>query len=63
MPRRYGIKTSSLVDTFGRKSIKGGSAKRTTLYAKDDGEEPVQVLKSLCLNPLARANPETNMMW
>lgn len=63
MPRRYGIKASSLVDTFGRKSIKGGNAKRTTLYAKDDGEEPVQVLKSLCLNPLARANPETHMMW
>lgn len=63
MPRRYGIKASSLVDTFGRKSIKGGNTKRTTLYAKDDGEEPVQVLKSLCLNPLARANPETNMMW
>lgn len=62
MPRRYGIKASSLVDTFGRKSIKG-SAKRTTLYAKDDGEEPVQVLKSLCLNPLARANPEMDMMW
>lgn len=60
--RRYGIKASSLVDTFGRKSIKG-SAKRTTLYAKDDGEEPVQVLKSLCLNPLARANPETDIMW
>jgi len=63
MPRRYGIKTSSLVDTFGRRSIKGGSTKRTTLYAKDDGEEPVQVLKSLCLNPLARANSEMNMMW
>lgn len=63
MPRRYGIKASSLVDTFGRKSIKEGSAKRTTLYAKDDGEEPVQVLKSLCLNPLARANPEMDMMW
>ncbi|XP_018353522.1 PREDICTED: uncharacterized protein LOC108755165 [Trachymyrmex septentrionalis] len=63
MPRRYGIKASSLVDTFGRKSIKGGNAKRTTLYAKDDGEEPVQVLKSLCLNPLARANPETDIMW
>ena len=63
MPRRYGIKTNSLVDTFGRKSIKGGNAKRTTLYAKDDGEEPVQVLKSLCLNPLARANPETDIMW
>lgn len=63
IPRRYGIKASSLVDTFGRKSIKEGSGKRTTLYAKDDGEEPVQVLKSLCLNPLARANPETDMMW
>lgn len=59
--RRHGIKVSSLVDTFGR--IKAGSAKRTTLYAKDDGEEAVQVLKSLCLNPLARANPETDMMW
>ncbi|KAL6256923.1 hypothetical protein P5V15_011858 [Pogonomyrmex californicus] len=63
MPRRCGIKASSLVDTFGKRSIKEGSAKRTTLYAKDDGEEPVQVLKSLCLNPLARANPETDMMW
>lgn len=61
--RKHGIKVSSLVDTFGRKSIKTGSAKRTTLYAKDDGEEAVQVLKSLCLNPLARANPETDMMW
>lgn len=63
VPRRYGIKASSLMDTFGRKSIREGSAKRTTLYAKDDGEEPVQVLKSLCLNPLARANPETDMIW
>lgn len=61
--KRHGIKVSSLVDTFGRKSMKLGSAKRTTLYAKDDGEEAVQVLKSLCLNPLARANPETDMMW
>lgn len=61
--RKHGIKVSSLVDTFGRKSIKTGSAKRTTLYAKDDGEEAVQVLKSLCLNPLARANPEMDMMW
>lgn len=61
--RRPGIKASSLVDTFGRKWIKGGSAKRTTLYAKDDGEEAVQVLKNLCLNPLARANPETDMIW
>ncbi|XP_029173469.1 uncharacterized protein LOC114942301 [Nylanderia fulva] len=59
--KRHGIKVSSLVDTFGR--IKTGSAKRTTLYAKDDGEEAVQVLKSLCLNPLARANSETDMMW
>lgn len=61
--RKHGIKVSSLVDTFGRKSIKTGSTKRTTLYAKDDGEEAVQVLKNLCLNPLARANPETDMMW
>lgn len=59
--KRHGIKVSSLVDTFGR--IKAGSAKRTTLYAKDDGEEAVQVLKNLCLNPLARANPEMDMMW
>lgn len=61
--RRKGIKASSLVDTFGRKLIKNGSAKRTALYAKDDGEEAVQVLKNLCLNPLARANPETDMIW
>jgi len=62
--RRYsGIKTSSLVDTLSRRSLKIGSAKRTTLYAKDDGDEAVQVLKSLCLNPLARANPEEDMMW
>ncbi|KYN03969.1 hypothetical protein ALC62_05173, partial [Cyphomyrmex costatus] len=63
MPKRYGIKASSLMNTFGRKSIKSGNTKRTTLYAKDDGEESIQVLKSLCLNPLARANPETDMMW
>jgi len=63
-PRRYsGAKTSSLVDTLSGRSLKTGSAKRTTLYAKDDGDEAVQVLKSLCLNPLARANPEEDMMW
>lgn len=60
---RHGIKASSLMDTFGRKSLKNASMKRTTLYAKDDGKEPVQVLKNLCLNPLARNNPETDMMW
>lgn len=61
--RRQGIKASSLMDTLGKRSIKGGSAKRATLYAKDDGEEAVEVLKNLCLNPLARTNPETDMMW
>lgn len=62
-PKRQGIKVSSLVDTFGKKPVKASSAKRTTLYAKDDGEEAVQVLKNLCLNPLARSNSETDMMW
>lgn len=63
-PKKYcGIKTSSLIDTLSRRSLKRGSAKRATLYAKDDGDEAVQVLKSLCLNPLARTNPEADMMW
>ncbi|EZA51159.1 hypothetical protein X777_10284 [Ooceraea biroi] len=62
--KRYsGIRTRSLMDTLSRRSLKGESAKRTTLYAKDDGDEAVRVLKSLCLNPLARTNPETDMMW
>lgn len=61
--RRRRINASTLVDTFGRRSLKAAAAKRTTLYAKDDGEEAVQVLKGLCLNPLARVNPETDMMW
>lgn len=60
-----GIKVSSLgmMDTIGRRSLKGANAKRATLYARDDGHDAVQVLKSLCLNPLARTNPETDMMW
>lgn len=62
-PRYRGIKTNSLVDTFGKKSFKGGNTKRTTLYAKDDGKDAVEVLKNLCLNPLARSNPEADMMW
>lgn len=61
--RKHGIKVSSLVDTFDRKLIKANNAKRTTVYAKDNREEAVQVLKKLCLNPLARTNSEADMMW
>ena len=44
--------------SFGRRS-----GKRTTLYAKDRGEEAVNALKKLCLNPLARNNKGDVMMW
>lgn len=39
------------------------SSKRKTLYAKDDGNEAVGVLTSLCLNPLARSRNGAYMMW
>lgn len=45
------------------KSVDAEIAKRQTLYARDDGEDAVQVLKSLCLNPLARTKSETDMIW
>ena len=39
------------------------SGKRTTLYAKDGGDEAVYALKNLCLNPLARNNKGEVMIW
>ncbi|CAL7945183.1 unnamed protein product [Xylocopa violacea] len=56
-------KENSLIDRLNRKSLEAGNAKRQTLYARDDGEDAVQVLKSLCLNPLARTKSETDMIW
>ncbi|KAK9296697.1 hypothetical protein QLX08_009369 [Tetragonisca angustula] len=56
-------KENTLTGSFRRKSFGTGSVKRQTLYARDDGEEAVQVLKSLCLNPLARTKSETDMIW
>lgn len=47
-----------------RKSSVRRSDKRRTLYAKDDGEEAVEVLTNLCLNPLARSSKRGSfMMW
>lgn len=35
--------------------------RRATLYAKDDGSDAVNVLTSLCLNPMAKSS--SNMIW
>lgn len=56
-------KENSLADENRRKSMETENAKRQTLYARDDGEDAVQVLKTLCLNPLARTKSETDMIW
>lgn len=56
-------KENSLTSSLRRKSFDAGTTKRRTLYARDDGEDAVQVLKSLCLNPLARTKSETDMIW
>ena len=53
---------SGSTGTFGR-SVTRHSVKRSTLYAKDEGNEAAEVLTSLCLNPLARTKSATNMMW
>lgn len=55
-------KENTLTGSLRRNSYEAGS-KRQTLYARDDGEDAVQVLKSLCLNPLARTKSETDMIW
>lgn len=52
----------SVYNGFGRDSVRR-SIKRTTLYAKDDGNEAVRVLTNLCLNPLARSRGSACMMW
>lgn len=44
--------------SFGRRS-----GKRTTLYAKNGGDEAVTALKTLCLNPLARNSRGDVMIW
>lgn len=54
---------SPILGTFGRRSLKRGSAKRRTLYAKDDGDDAAKALSTLCLNPLARGREATNMIW
>lgn len=41
----------------------GKKLKRATVYAKDDGSSPVDVLTNLCLNPMARNSSTSNMMW
>ncbi|XP_017759384.1 PREDICTED: uncharacterized protein LOC108550207 [Eufriesea mexicana] len=56
-------KENSLTNSLRRKSFDVGTTKRRTLYARDDGEDAVQVLKNLCLNPLARTKSETDMIW
>nr|XP_033326873.1 uncharacterized protein LOC117220732 [Megalopta genalis]XP_033326874.1 uncharacterized protein LOC117220732 [Megalopta genalis] len=56
-------KENSMADNARRKSPDAENAKRQTLYARDDGEDSVQVLKNLCLNPLARTKSETDMIW
>lgn len=59
---KYTLGRAPLTNTLDRKVFKG-NAKRRTLYARDDGEEAVQALKNLCLNPLARNESQENMMW
>ncbi|KAF7407704.1 hypothetical protein HZH66_002241 [Vespula vulgaris] len=59
---KYTLGKASLTNTLDRKVSKG-NAKRRTLYARDDGEEAVQALKNLCLNPLARNESQEDMMW
>lgn len=56
-------KENSMAGSTRGKSFEAESNKRQTLYARDDGEDAVQVLKSLCLNPLARTKSETDMIW
>lgn len=67
--RRNGARTTS---QDGRK-VNGGtlrngnstrqSTKRSTLYARDEGNEAVEALANLCLNPLARNKGAANMIW
>ncbi|KAL2725674.1 Tetraspanin-11 [Vespula squamosa] len=59
---KYTLGKASLINTLDRKVSKR-NAKRRTLYARDDGEEAVQALKNLCLNPLARNESQEDMMW
>lgn len=56
-------KENCLIGSLYKKSFESGNTKRQTLYARDDGEDAVQVLKSLCLNPLARTKSDTDMIW
>ncbi|KZC10164.1 hypothetical protein WN55_01147, partial [Dufourea novaeangliae] len=56
-------KENSVNGSTRRKSFETESTKRQTLYARDDGDDAVQVLKNLCLNPLARTKSETDMIW
>lgn len=56
-------KENCIADSLRRKSLENGSSKRQTLYARDNGDDAVQVLKGLCLNPLARTKSETDMIW
>lgn len=56
-------KENCLIGSLYKKSFEPGNTKRQTLYARDDGEDAVQVLKSLCLNPLARTKSDTDMIW
>ncbi|KAK2579818.1 hypothetical protein KPH14_008697 [Odynerus spinipes] len=59
---KYTLGKVSLTNTLDRKGFRG-VAKRRTLYARDDGEEAVQALKNLCLNPLARNESQEDMIW
>ena len=56
-------KNKSDVKKNKENTFEPGNSKRQTLYARDDGEDAVQVLKNLCLNPLARTKSETGMIW
>ncbi|KAI4501780.1 hypothetical protein M0802_003115 [Mischocyttarus mexicanus] len=59
---KYTLGKTSLTNTLDKKFFKGNT-KRRALYARDDGDEAVQALKNLCLNPLARNESQEEMMW
>lgn len=56
-------KDDRIFGSLRRRSFARRSIKRATLYAKDDGSEAVDVLTTLCLNPMARNKGAINMIW